>query len=622
MLAQLRSIAMRNIKPADDRYRCRDEMRNDIVFRPWHDTARCRACNQFHAALPEPSLLLVVLLSLLVAAFARADVGAADPVRTRYQSETGRSDDGLTAQEELRTLAGEHTLPELRWPDFSDYRIQVQKFYEPAAYAPAWTENARPTPQAHVLIAVFAQADSKGLNPGDYDATRWSARLEKLRQSPAVADLAHFDLALTVSVMRYISDLHLGRVNPHYFHFGFDVEHNQYDLSDFVRERLVNSRDVMAALATVEPPFEGYHRTEKALGQYLQLALRDNGERLTIPKGLIAPGDRYVGAKRLQQLLCLLGDLQPDACLPEAADVYTGSLADGVAHFQARHGLQESAHLDNATVREMNVPLRERVAQLQLTLERWRWLPHEFPQPPIIVNIPEFRLRALDQNNNVVLAMNVVVGRAYRHQTPVFAKDMQFVVFRPYWNVPLSIQRGEIVPAIQRDRSYLAKKNYEVVTHSGVVLTSEAIGDDILQQLRDGTLAVRQRPGPNNALGLVKLIFPNEYNVYLHSTPAPELFTRPRRDFSHGCIRVENPVELTTWVLRNNSGWDKTRVQSAMQTGKDNYQVNLREPIPVLILYGTAIVDDKGEVHFFDDVYGHDAALKRALAKGYPYPSK
>jgi murein L,D-transpeptidase YcbB/YkuD len=259
--------------------------------------------------------------------------------------------------------------------------------------------------------------------------------------------------------------------------------------------------------------------------------------------------------------------------------------------------------------------------QLQLTLERWRWLPHEFAQPPIIVNIPEFRLRALDENNKVVFAMNVVVGRAYRRQTPVFAKDMTHVIFRPYWNVPLSIQRSEVVPEIERDRSYLSKKNYEVVTHGGEVVTSGPISDEILGQLRKGTLEVRQRPGVTNALGLVKLMFPNEYNVYLHDTPSPELFARPRRDFSHGCIRVQNPVDLATWVLRNNPGWDKARVEAAMQSGKDNYQVNLVKPIPVLILYGTAIVDTNDEVHFFDDIYGHDARLRQTLARGYPYPT-
>ena len=355
------------------------------------------------------------------------------------------------------------------------------------------------------MITILKQADTKGLDPEDYDGTLWSARIGKLR-SASTTDLAHFDLALTVSVMRYLSDLHLGRVNPRYFHFGFDVEHNKYDLSHFVRERLVSSPDVEAPLATAEPPFGGYRRTEKALRLYLQLAQRDDGERLTIPMRPVVLGDRYSGTKRLQRLLCLLGDLQADACLADAGDVYTSLLADGVTHFQGRHGLQQNGHLDEMTIRELNVPLSERVSQLQLTLERWRWLPHEFSQPPIIVNIPEFRLRAIDQNDKVVLAMNVVVGRAFRRQTPVFAKDMKFVIFRPYWNVPLSIQRSEIVPAIERDRSYITKKDYEVVTRGGDVVTNGPISDSILQRLRDGTLAVRQRPGPRNALGLVKLI--------------------------------------------------------------------------------------------------------------------
>lgn len=530
-----------------------------------------------------------------------------------------RPGSALTVQDELRALASQGVLPELRWPDYSDYRPQVQKFYEASGYALAWIQNGRPTPQAQTIIAVFREAWSKGLDPVDYDSPLWPARMEKL-QSASTAYIARFDLAMTVSVMRYISDLHLGRVNPRYFHFGFDVEHNKYDLSSFVRERLVSSPNVDAALLTVEPPFDGYRRTEKALQRYLQLAQQDDGQQLPTPKRPVDVGDQYSGMRRLQRLLCLLGDLQREACGVEAGDIYTRPMDDGVKHFQDRHGLQPDGRLDQATIRELNVPLSQRVLQLQLTLERWRWLPHEFSQPPIFVNIPEFRLRALDENNKVVLAMKVIVGRAYRRQTPVFAKDMTHVIFRPYWNVPLSIQRSEVVPNIERDRSYLAKKNYEVVTHGGEVVTKEPVSDEILRQLRNGSLEVRQRPGPSNALGLVKLMFPNEYNVYLHSTPSPELFARARRDFSHGCIRVENPVELTTWALRNNPAWDKARVEAAMQSGRDNYQVNLVKPIPVLILYGTAIVDTNGEVYFFDDIYGHDATLRQTLAKGYPYP--
>jgi len=236
------------------------------------------------------------------------------------------------------------------------------------------------------------------------------------------------------------------------------------------------------------------------------------------------------------------------------------------------------------------------------------------------VNIPDFRLRALDDNNKVVMDMRVVVGKAMRTQTPVFTREMTYVVLRPYWNVPSSILRGEIVPAIQRDRNYIALKNYEVTTQDGKVVTSGAISDEVLAQLRTGKLAVRQKPGPSNALGLVKLIFPNEHNVYLHSTPSPALFSRSRRDFSHGCIRVEKPAELATWALRNNPDWTLERVQQGMQNGSDDVTVNLVKPVPVFIVYGTALAYENGEVHFSDDIYGHDARLAAALAKGYPYP--
>jgi murein L,D-transpeptidase YcbB/YkuD len=216
--------------------------------------------------------------------------------------------------------------------------------------------------------------------------------------------------------------------------------------------------------------------------------------------------------------------------------------------------------------------------------------------------------------------MRVVVGKSLRTQTPVFSRDMTYVVLRPYWNVPPSILRGEIVRALQRDRNYIANKRYEVTTKDGTVVTSGAISDEVLADLKADKLAVRQKPGPTNALGLVKLMFPNEFNVYLHSTPAPEFFSRTRRDFSHGCIRVEKPAELAAWVLRNNQDWTVDRVRQSMEHGSDNVTVKLNRQVPVFIVYATALAYENGEVHFYDDIYGHDARLSQALAKGYPYP--
>jgi murein L,D-transpeptidase YcbB/YkuD len=508
----------------------------------------------------------------------------------------------------------------MRWPNFSDYVNWLQKFYELTGFAPAWVQGSQPVPQALLLIELFKDAGKKGLDPEDYDASRWEERIRALQGSASGPAVARFDVALTVCTMRYVSDLRTGRINPAHFKFGLSVEKKKYDLAQFLRDQILTASNLQAVLDGIEPPFAAYRRTEQALARYVELARIDDGEKIPDVSKPIDPGQSYAGVVRLARFLRLVGDLPADAALPEDAQTYGGALVDAVKRFQRRHGLDDDGRLGPATIKQLNVPLQHRVLQLQLTLERWRWLPAEFFAPPIIVNIPDFRLRALDENNNVTMDMRVVVGKAMRTQTPVFMRDMSYVVLRPYWNVPPSILRGEIIPAIQRDRDYIARKNYEVTTYDGKVVTSGSISDDVLAQLRAGKLTVRQKPGPANALGLVKLIFPNEHNVYLHSTPAPELFSRPRRDFSHGCIRVEKPAELAAWSLRNNPGWTLERVKQGMQSGKDDVTVNLAKRVPVFIVYGTALAYENGDVHFSDDIYGHDAELAAKLAKGYPYP--
>jgi murein L,D-transpeptidase YcbB/YkuD len=519
----------------------------------------------------------------------------------------------------LRQIADAGSLDALRWPDFRDYRVHVTKFYEPAGYTPAWLRGGSPTPQAQSVIRILQKADQKGLHSEDYDGPRWDPRLARLSAAPET-ERARFDVALTVCVMRYISDLHIGRVNPQHFTFGLDVDQKKYNLPEFVRQRLLTASDPKAVLDGVEPPFAGYRRTQAALMRYFELARQDDGEQLPVPAKTVAPGAPYPSVPRLVRLLRLLGDLPADAVPSADPQIYAGPVVDAVKRYQLRHGLQADGRLGAKTVQSLNTPLAVRVRQLQLTLERWRWLPHNFPEPPVVVNIPEFRLRAFDPDNRPVLEMNVIVGKAFGHNTPVFADSMEYVVLRPYWNVTPTIQRSEIVPAIRKDRNYIANKGFEVTTQAGQIVTDGPINDDLLEQLRTGKLAVRQKPGPANSLGLVKLIFPNRHNVYLHSTPAPELFSQARRDFSHGCIRVEKPAELAAWALRNTPGWDLERIRQGMQSGKDNQQVNLAKPIPVLILYGTAIVDEAGSVRFFDDIYGQDKSLEKVLAKGYPFP--
>jgi len=518
----------------------------------------------------------------------------------------------------LRGIVAEGRLADLRWPDFRDYQAHLKKFYEPTGYAPAWIEGDQPSPQASAMIQAFKDASSKGLQPEDYDASRWDGRLRSVRDGGI--HVATFDTSLTVSAMRFVSDLHIGRINPKHVNFGLSVEQKKYDLPQFVRDRLLRAADVSAVVDEVEPPFLPYRRSRAALARYVELANRDDGEQLPAEKKPVGPGQSYSGVPRLVRFLTLVGDLAASERFASDRQIYDAALVEAVKRFQRRHGLKDDGRLGAETLKQVNVPLSDRVRQLQLSLERWRWLPSGFSSPPIIVNIPDFHLRALDESNDVALSMRVVVGKAIRTQTPVFSRDMTYVVLRPYWNVPASILQGEIVPAIQRDRNYIANKRYEVTTNDGDLVTAERIPDEILSRLRAGTLAVRQRPGPTNALGLVKLMFPNEFNVYLHSTPAREAFSRTRRDFSHGCIRVEKPAELAAWALRNNSGWTLERVQSSMERGSDNVTVTLARSIPVFIVYATALAYENDEVHFYEDIYGHDARLAGALAKGYPYP--
>jgi murein L,D-transpeptidase YcbB/YkuD len=566
--------------------------------------------------------------TLSLAIVALVCVGAIGSAR-RFQSQSNSTSTATPPQQispegraALQAIIQAGNLPDLRWPNFSDYGKHLQKFYDSYGYALPWVRGMEPSPQARQIIALIQQAEEKGLSADDYDGPRWSARLALLKPSaanPTESDAIKFDVALTVCLMRYISDLHIGKVNPKHFDFDLNVETKKYDLPEFVKNHVVDASDVGGVLAQVEPPYPGYRRTIQALHAYLALAKQDDGEQLPPVKKTFGPGESYPGVPRLARLLRLLGDLPADANVPAASTVYQGPLVDAVKSFQARHGRTVDGRIGTQTLADLNIPLSTRVRQMQLTLERWRWLPVGYKSPPIVANIPEFRLRAYDEQFHLALMMSVVVGKAYNHDTPVFSDTMQYVIFRPYWNVPYSIAKTEFLPRIARDPDYLEKKGFEVVDARQQTVTSGAVSPEVLAQLRAGKLFVRQNPGPKNSLGLVKFIFPNSYNVYMHDSPEQELFSRARRDFSHGCIRLEKPADLAVFVLREIPGWDMARVRAAMAQGM-NQQVNLPRPIPVLIVYGTVIVPEDGLVHFYDDIYGHDKELDQALQKGYPYP--
>ena len=565
----------------------------------------------------------LVLISLFCGFVFASKNPAQTQTVTSGNTSAGAQELSSEGQSWLHTATGTGTLPDLRWPNFTDYSKYVKKFYESSGDSLTWVRGMEPTPQARQLIAQLLQADQKGLSAEDYDGPRWNARLAKLKPAtpqPAEADALNFDLALTVCAMRYISDLHIGKVSPKHFMFALDDESRKYDLAEFLKDHVVNAGDVASVLAQVDLPYPGYRRTIQALQTYTELAKKDDGEPLPLVTKAISPGDVYPGVPRLARLLRLVGDLPPDANVPIDPPIYQGGLVDAVKNFQRRHGRDPNGRIDSQTLADLNVPLSVRVRQMRLTLERWRWLPDSYQNAAIIANIPEFRLRAYDKNFNIGATMNVVVGKAYGgHNTPIFSDAMQYVVFRPYWEVPYSITKNEMIPHIVGDPDYLAKKGFEVVDSRQNVVAAGTVTSEVLSQLRAGKLFIRQKPGPKNALGLAKFIFPNNYNVYMHDTPSTEFFAKSRRDFSHGCIRLEKPAELAAWVLRDNIGWNPERIRAAMN-GDQTQQVNLAHPIPVLILYATVIVLEDGVVHFYDDIYGHDASLEKVLAKGYPYP--
>ena len=507
---------------------------------------------------------------------------------------------------------------DLLWSDFTPYKTEVAKLYETNGYSLLWIQNGRVRPQGLAVIELLQHAEAKGLDPEDYDGSRWQGRLLKLGQKPSEQDLISFDTALTVSTMRYIRAIHCGRVSPKEFKFELDTEGKLLPLAEFIQTQVVNAADPAAEIQKLEPPFLGYRKLLALLPVYEGYANQVAGEKLPTITKTVRPGQPYAGVVRLGRFLQVIGDIPAGAQLNPNATVYDGVLVAGVKHYQDRHGETPSGNLDARTINELNTPPAARIRQIKLTLERWRWIPHSFPQPPVVVNLPEYRVRAMNADGTIAFYKNVIIGKAYGHKSPVLEKEIQYVVFRPYWNVTPSIQRNEVVPHIQKDPNYIAKHNFEVVTPKGDVVTDNQVSPEVLEGIRSLHLMVRQKPGETNSLGLVKIIFPNPDNVYLHGTDAPGLFSQDVRDFSHGCIRVEKPENLVAWVLRNNPGWDLDRVKATMNGEKNNLQVNLVTRIPVLIVYGTATVNEENQIRFFDDIYGYDVELEKALVAGYP----
>ena len=498
-------------------------------------------------------------------------------------------------------------------------RAWIDEVYSPANPGPVWFIARSARPSLDVALRELKAAADRGLVPDDYGVDVLEHELGALADSGADPErLARADRAVTANVLRFLSDLRFGRVRPQEVEPHYHVPAKDAPFVTGLREAVAHGR-LAAMIDAAEPAFPLYAQLKRLLADYRLLAAQPAIvlPPLASPRAKIVAGDIYAGVPALRAQLERLGDLDADAADP-ADDRYTGALAEAVRRFQKRHGLTPDGILGKDTLAALNVPLATRVAQITLSLERLRWLPALLPGPLIAINIPSFQLLAIADAaapGRAALSMPVVVGRAVRTETPVFVGEMRAVEFSPYWNVPPSILRHEILPLLERDPSYARREDLEVVGTGRDTEVYAVLDSAALAALRSGEARLRQRPGTRNALGGVKFVLPNAMNIYLHATPARKLFERTRRDFSHGCIRVRDPEALAQFVLRGKPEWTPEKIAAAMRSGV-NQTVPLAAPVPVVVFYTTAIADAKGRALFLADVYGHDRKLQDALSRG------
>ncbi len=496
-----------------------------------------------------------------------------------------------------------------------------------------WWRDGRATTQALALLAQLEAAGDHGLDAADYAAPALRRQFDAPAgaRAPGEAALQAADRALSRAALAFVHDLHYGRVEPARMGLGMPAR-APLD-GPALLARLAASRDLPAELAAFEPRFLHYQLLEAALHRYRALAADARLAPLPpLGRRALREGDTWQGAPALRRLLRAFGDLgdgatagagggtvdadpaDPDPVDPERIDP---GLAAGLRRYQLRHGLAADGVLARRTWESLATPLRARVRQIELTLERWRWLP-AFTAPPVIVNIPQFQLyafRSLDDRAVDIAQMPVIVGQSYQgKRTPLLVTRITQVVFRPYWDVPASIVRAEMLAPMRANAAFLARNHLEIVRGGGDDASVQPPTAASIDALAAGALRLRQLPGDDNALGPVKFVMPNDQGIYLHGTPTRRLFGRARRDLSHGCIRLSDPAALAVHVLRANAGgWDAAAVAAAMQSGAPGRRVTVAADVPVMILYATTLATEAGTVLFFDDIYGHDRRLEQLL---------
>ena len=465
---------------------------------------------------------------------------------------------------------------------------RVRSLYTTFGNAPLWLEADGIKDRGGALLTAIEDASTHALTTDGYplDSIKFVVNSDNVMKTATAQALADADVLLTAAYVAYASDMLIGQVDPKTVSQAWNIPARLSEVDSSLVQSLQNP-SMADALTAMAPGDSSYAILRSAYARYQTLAKSGGwtpipGGAAVKPGGMLAPTRLALLRERLAVEGVLSDTAQPAAT---TGAKYGTTLVEAVKLFQERHGLATTGILGKATLEALNAPAAERAQQIASNLERHRWLPRSLGSKYIYVNVPAFRVEVYDSGQKV-MEMKVVVGAEYQGRaTPVFADSMEFVVFRPYWNVTDAIAAKEIFPAIDRDPGYLERGNYEIYSDHG--------------QRR-----VRQKPGGANALGMVKFMFPNDFNIYLHDTPSKALFEQAGRAASHGCIRLEKPDAMAAWVL----GWDEARVHAAME-GVDNRTVNLPKKIPVYIVYFTTYARD-GQLYFADDLYGRDDVLE------------
>lgn len=515
------------------------------------------------------------------------------------------------AAPDLRALLDGGRLPSARRADLGDVGPVLDALYAARGDAPIWDLGQGYTQIARAAIVTLRVSDERGLDPRDYDVARLDSLVDAAPDSTAEGRAAR-DLLLTVAITRYLRDLREGRVagTP----FAHVKERTPIPVVVRQLERAGSGVPLETLAREVEPHLAQYRNLLLQLARYRQLVT--TLDLRPLPAGVVRPGQRYTGTAELWRRLVAYGDLPSSTPYVPSAR-YDSVLADGVRRFQVRHALSPDGIIGAGTRRALSVRPEARVRQIELALERLRWLPSLEGQRLIVVNVPGFELFAFDSIGGAgapTLRMPVVIGDSFDHRTPVMLQPLTTVEFRPFWNVPRKIMQQEMLPPLAENPLWLRRQHMEVLGPRDSIL-GDSVDAGMLAGLGQGRLRIRQRPGPWNALGLTKFTFPNRADIYLHGTPDTLAFTRARRDLSHGCIRVQDPPALALWALRDAHDWDLSRIDAAL-TGADTLRTPVPRGISVLIFYTTAVATPEGDVVFYPDIYGHDRALSGELRAG------